>query len=236
MVTDVTLWLAFSAGVLSFLSPCVLPLYPSFLSYITGVSVHDLKEKNHGEIRKRVLLHSIFFVIGISLIYVILGLGTSFLGDFFQKYKDLIRQLGAIIIIAMGLFLIGWLKLDFLNREKRFEIKNKPAGYLGSMVIGFVFAAGWTPCIGPILGAIIMMGASNPQLALPYTILYSIGFSLPFIVLGFFVGSTRTIVKYSNVLMKIGGWLMIILGVLLFTDQLNKITIYLNKVFGVSWF
>lgn len=236
MAGEVTLWLAFSAGILSFLSPCVLPLYPSFLSYITGVSVSDLKEANRGQVRRKVVLHSVFFVIGVSLIYIILGLGTSFIGDFFQQYKDLIRQLGAILIIAMGLFLVGWLKLGFMNREKRLTLKNKPAGYFGSLLIGFVFAAGWTPCIGPILGAIIFMGASNPELALPYTLLYSLGFAIPFIALGFFIGSTRAILKYSGILMKIGGVVMIILGILLFTDQLNRITIFLNNIFGASWF
>lgn len=235
MAGEVTLWLAFTAGILSFLSPCVLPLYPSFLSYITGVSVSDLREANRGQVRRQVLIHTLFFVIGISIIYIILGLGTSFLGDLFYTYKDLIRQLGAILIIAMGLFLMGWLKLDFLNREKRFELKNKPTGYIGSLVIGFVFAAGWTPCIGPILGSIIFMGASNPELALPYTILYSAGFSLPFLILAFFIGSTKVILKYSTVLMKIGGGMMVLLGILLFTDQLNQITIFLTKIFGTSW-
>lgn len=236
MAGEVTLWLAFSAGILSFLSPCVLPLYPSFLSYITGVSVSDLKEANHGQVRRQVLLHTLFFVIGISLIYILLGLGTSFVGELFQQYKDLIRQLGAILIIAMGLFLVGWLKLDFLNREKRFALKNKPTGYLGSLLIGFIFAAGWTPCIGPILGTIIFMGASNPELALPYTILFSAGFSIPFLILAFFLGSTKAILKYSGILMKIGGVIMIIIGILLFTDKLNWISIKFTEIFGTSWF
>ncbi len=236
MAGEVTLWLAFSAGILSFLSPCVLPLYPSFLSYITGVSVNDLKEANRGQVRRQVLLHTLFFVTGISLIYIILGLGTSLVGELFHQYKDLIRQLGAILIIAMGLFLVGWLKLGFMNREKRFELKNKPTGYLGSLLIGFVFAAGWTPCIGPILGSIIFMGASNPELALPYTLLYSAGFSIPFLVLAFFIGSTRAILKYSGILMKIGGGMMILLGLLLFFDKLNWISIKFTDIFGVSWF
>lgn len=236
MAGDVTLWVAFTAGIFSFLSPCVLPLYPSFLSYITGVSVSDLKEVKRGQVRLQVVLHTLFFVAGISLIYIILGLGTSLVGELFIKYKDLIRQLGAILIIAMGLFLVGWLKLGFMNQEKRLQLKNKPAGYFGSLVIGFIFAAGWTPCIGPILGAIIFMGASNPQLALPYTLLYSLGFAIPFVLLAFFIGSTRAILKYSGILMKIGGIMMIIMGILLFTDQLNKITIFLNNFFGSSWF
>lgn len=235
MGEKVTLWLAFSAGLLSFLSPCVLPLYPSFLSYITGVSVADLKDMNRSGVRKQVMLHTLFFVIGLSLIYVALGLGASFLGEFFQLYNDLIRQLGAILIIAMGLFLIGWLRLDFLMREKRFEWKNKPTGYLGSLFIGFSFAAGWTPCIGPILGSIILMGTTQPDLALTYILLYSAGFSIPFFILSYFIGSTRLILRYSGMLMKVGGIMMIVMGVLLFTDQLNRITILLNQIFGFSW-
>lgn len=235
MGEKVTLWLAFSAGLLSFLSPCVLPLYPSFLSYITGVSVADLKDMNRSGVRKQVMLHTLFFVIGLSLIYVALGLGASFLGEFFQLYNDLIRQLGAILIIAMGLFLIGWLRLDFLMQEKRFEWKNKPTGYLGSLFIGFSFAAGWTPCIGPILGSIILMGTTQPDLALTYILLYSAGFSIPFFILSYFIGSTRLILRYSGMLMKVGGIMMIVMGVLLFTDQLNRITILLNQIFGFSW-
>lgn len=228
MEGQVTLWLAFSAGILSFISPCVLPLYPSFLSYVTGVSVADLKDINQKQVRNRVVLHSLFFVIGVSLIYILLGLGASFVGQIFEAYKDLIRQLGAILIIAMGLFLIGWLNLDFLNREKRFNVKNRPAGYVGSLFIGFAFAAGWTPCIGPILTAIILMGTSNPGLAMPLMILYSIGFAIPFLVLAFFIGSTRVILKYSGLLMKVGGVLMILLGVLLFFDKMVWITQYFN--------
>lgn len=236
MTGDVTVWLAFSAGILSFLSPCVLPLYPSFLSYITGVSVSDLKGGGKAGNRKQVLLHTIFFVTGLSLIYVLMGFGASFIGDLFQRYNDLIRQIGAILIIAMGLVLIGWLKLDFLMKEHRLELRNKPAGYLGSLFIGFSFAAGWTPCIGPILGSILALGATRPDLALYYTLFYSLGFSLPFVVLAFFLGSTRAILKYSGVLVKVGGSLMIVMGILLFTDQLNRITIFLTKIFGVSWF
>jgi cytochrome c-type biogenesis protein len=236
MAGEVTLWLAFTAGVLSFVSPCVLPLYPSFLSYITGLSVTDLKEANRGENRRLVILHTLFFVIGLSLIYVALGLGASLFGEFFQRYNNLIRQLGAIVIIAMGLFLLGWLKLDFLMRDKRFHLKKRPAGYLGSLLIGFSFAAGWTPCIGPILGSILAMGATKPELALYYILLYSAGFSIPFLVLAFFIGSTRAILKYSGVFMKIGGALMIIMGVLLYTDQMSKISSFLNALFGYSWF
>ena len=236
MTGEITLWLAFSAGILSFISPCVLPLYPSFLSYITGVSVGELRDMNQTGIRKKVILHTLFFVIGLSLIWLVLGLSASLLGDLFIQYGDLIRQLGAILIITMGLFLIGWLKLDFLMREKRFELKNRPAGYIGSLVIGFSFAAGWTPCIGPILGSILALGATQPDQAIGYILLYSAGFAIPFFILAFFIGSTKYIMKYSRVLMKVGGALMILMGILLFTDQLNKITIFLTKIFGTSWF
>ncbi|WP_028987248.1 cytochrome c biogenesis CcdA family protein [Thermicanus aegyptius] len=235
-MSEVTVWLAFSAGIISFLSPCVLPLYPSFLSYISGVSVADLKEGDKTGIRKQVLLHTLFFVTGLSLIYVMMGFGASLIGDLFQTYNGLIRQIGAIFIIMMGLVLIGWLKFDFLMREHRWEIRNKPAGYLGSFFIGFSFAAGWTPCIGPILGSILALGATQPDLALYYTLFYSIGFSIPFILLAFFIGTTRAILKYSNLIAKVGGGLMILMGILLFTDQMSKITIFLTKIFGTSWF
>lgn len=235
MAGDLTVWVAFWGGVVSFVSPCVLPLYPSFLSYVTGVSVREMREGPTSAVRWRIFGHSLAFAFGLSVIYFLLGLGASEIGRLFQDYQRLIGQIGGIVVIAFGLVLLGWLNLDVLNREWRMELKWRPSGLLGSFLIGFVFGAGWTPCIGPVLGAILIMAASQPELAMWYTFFFALGFSLPFVVLGFFIGGTRWIMRYSNALVKIGGVLMIAMGLLLFTGQLNKISAYLTALFGGSW-
>jgi cytochrome c-type biogenesis protein len=232
---DLTIWLAFGAGVLSFISPCTLPLYPAYLSYISGVSVHDLKNNQDVKLRAKVMLHTLFFLLGISTIFLALGLSASFMGQFFIQYKDLIRQISGILILVMGLFLLGFFKMDWLMRERRYQFSKKPAGYLGSTLIGMGFAAGWTPCIGPILTVIIALAANNPSQGMTYMVSYVLGFSLPFLLLSFFIGSTRWIIKYSSIIMKIGGVLMIIMGILLYTNQLLQISSYLLQLFEGTW-
>ncbi|WP_299092234.1 cytochrome c biogenesis protein CcdA [uncultured Metabacillus sp.] len=230
-MTDVNIFLAFGAGFLSFISPCCLPLYPAFLSYITGVSVGELKTEN-ALLQKRSLLHTICFLIGFSSIFIALGFGTSFIGEIFQNYQDLIRQIGAILIVCFGLMIVGVFTPEFLMKEHRFEFKNRPAGYFGSVLIGLAFAAGWTPCTGPILSAVIWMAATNPGSAMLYMISYILGFAVPFIVLSFFIGKLGWIKKHNIKIMKIGGFLMIGMGILLFFDLMTSIIIFLTGIFG----
>lgn len=232
---DINMWLAFSAGVLSFISPCTLPLYPAYLSYITGISVSDLQQKQGSKDRLKVIIHTVCFLLGISTIYIALGLSASFVGKFFISYKQLIQQISGLLIIVMGLFLVGFFKLEWLMREKRFQFSQKPVGYLGSVLIGMGFAAGWTPCIGPILTIILSLIAINPSQGMTYMITYILGFSVPFLLLSFFISSTRWILRYSSMIMKIGGLVMVIMGVLLYTDQIDKIAIYLLRLFEGTW-
>lgn len=223
--------IAFAAGVASFISPCCLPLYPSYLSYITGLSVQQLKNGgNSKEVRFRTLSHTLAFILGFSAVFYTLGFGAGLFGEFFNGQRDLIRQLSAILIIAMGLFLLGIFQPQFLLRERKLELKWKPAGYLGSFIFGIGFSAGWSPCIGPILTAIIALSASDPGTWFTMITAYSVGFALPFFGLAFFLGGARKILKYSNLLMKLGGGLMIFMGILLFTDQMFRITIWLQGV------
>ncbi|GAB7386688.1 cytochrome c-type biogenesis protein CcdA [Bacillaceae bacterium] len=228
---DPTIWLAFAAGFLSFISPCCLPLYPSYISYITGISVSELKSGNH-KIGKQTILHTVFFMLGFSVIFFSLGLSATFIGSFFQAYQDLIRQLGGVLVILMGLFMLGFFQKSFLMREKRWEFVNKPAGYLGSALVGVSFAAGWTPCVGPILTSVLVLTASNPSQGIWLITAYTLGFSLPFFVMSFFLGRIRWIQKYSTPLMKIGGALMVIVGILLYTDRMTDITIWLIQLYG----
>jgi cytochrome c-type biogenesis protein len=230
-MTDINLLLAFGAGFLSFISPCCLPLYPAFLSYITGVSVGELKSDN-AMLQRRSILHTIFFLLGFSLIFVMLGFGTSFLGQFFKDYQDLIRQIGAILIIFFGFVIIGVLSPNFLMKDHKFEFKNRPTGYLGSILIGMAFAAGWTPCTGPILASVIALAASNPGSGMVYMIAYSLGFSIPFLILSFFLGKMQWIRRNSAKIVKVGGYTMIIMGIILFFDWMTKIIVYLTPIFG----
>lgn len=231
MLVQPTLWLAFLAGVLSFISPCNLPLYPSYTSYITGVSVAELKI-GKAAFRRKTILHTLFFMLGFSIIFIALGLSASYIGQFFVHYQSLIRQVGGIIIITMGLFIIGFFKMDFLMKERRFQHTKKPVGYLGSMFIGISFAAGWTPCIGPILSSVLILTATNPSQGLLMTLAYTLGFALPFFIMSFFIGKLRFIQKHAQKITMIGGALMILIGVLLFTDQMTTITIFLIRIFG----
>lgn len=156
--------IAFLAGLLSFVSPCVLPLYPSYLSYITGVTYDQMYgvERDTRALRKKALTHSLFFVLGFSIIFVTLGFTSGTIGTIFTNYQELIRQVGGILIIVMGLFMSGLIKIDFLMQTKKFQTRNKPVGYLGAIVVGISFAAGWTPCVGPILASVLAIAATNP--------------------------------------------------------------------------
>lgn len=230
-MSDINAGIALAAGLASFISPCCLPLYPSYLSYITGLSVQQLRSgEQRREARYRTLGHTLAFVLGFSAVFYTLGFGAGVFGQFFIGQRELIRQLSAILIIAMGLFLLGIFQPRFLMREHKLELSRRPAGYLGSFIFGIGFSAGWSPCIGPILTAIIALSASEPGTWLKLITAYSIGFALPFFLLAFFVGGARRLLKYSGPLMKIGGALMVFMGILLFTDQMFRITIWLQSI------
>ncbi|PTY81158.1 cytochrome c biogenesis protein CcdA [Heyndrickxia sporothermodurans] len=228
---DLNIFLALGAGFLSFISPCCLPLYPAFVSYITGMSVNELKNEN-AMLQRRSLLHTLCFILGFSIVFIGLCFGTSFICCLFKDYQDLLRQIGAIIIVIFGFIIVGFLKPDFLMKEHRFQFKNRPAGYFGSILIGLAFAAGWTPCTGPILGAVINLGLNNPNSALPYMIAYIIGFAVPFFILSFFIGKLKWIRRNSNRIVKIGGYIMIVMGIFLFFDWMTMLTGYMSALFG----
>ena len=230
-MTDITIWLAFGAGVLSFISPCSLPLYPAFVSYITGMSVSGVQQGNTFR-QKKVLLHTIFFLIGFSTIFVAIGFGASFIGRFFTDYQDLIRQLGALLIIVFGLVILGVFSPNFLMKDKKFTFQHKPSGYIGSVLIGVSFAAGWTPCTGPILVSVIALAATNPESAIVYMLLYVLGFSVPFFTMSFFIGKLKWIKTHNVIFMKTGGSLMVLMGVLLFFDWLTKIISLFTSLTG----
>jgi len=237
---DITVWLAFGAGMLSFLNPCTLPIFPAYLSYITGVSVKELESNESIHIRRKLLIHSIFFLIGVSLVFISLGVGVSLLGQWIKgilagKSGLFIQRIAGIFIIVMGLFVAGWLNIKSFMKEKRFQFTKKPVGYLGTIFVGIGFAAGWTPCIGPIFASILLIAASHPTQGTLYTFAYVIGFAIPFLVLTFFLGSTRWLVRHSQPIMKVGGSIMIIMGVVLFTGQMSRISSFLLNLVQDTW-
>lgn len=231
MATDINVFLAFGAGFLSFISPCTLPLYPAFLSYITGMTLDELKAEK-GMLQKRAILHTLFFLIGFSIIFIAIGFSASLAKDFFILYQDLLRQVGAILIVIFGLMIVGLLQIDFLMKDRKFQFKNRPSGYAGSALIGLAFAAGWTPCTGPILMSIIALAGTNPDAGLWYMLAYYFGFAIPFFIMSFFISRMNWIRRNSQKIVKIGGWIMIAVGILLFFDGLDYIIRILSPIFG----
>lgn len=231
MNTDINILLALGAGFLSFISPCTLPLYPAFLSYITGMTLDEIKSEK-GMLQKRAILHTLFFLLGFSIIFIVIGFGTSFAKEFFVQYQDLMRQVGSILIIVFGLMIVGLLQADFLMKDRKFQFKNRPSGYAGSVLIGFAFAAGWTPCTGPILMSIIALGGTNPDSAIWYMLAYFFGFAIPFFALSFFVSRMEWIRHNSQRIVKIGGYVMIFFGVVLFFDGMTYLIRILSPIFG----
>ncbi|WP_409294263.1 cytochrome c biogenesis CcdA family protein [Peribacillus sp. SCS-26] len=230
-MNDINLFIALGAGFLSFISPCCLPLYPAFLSYITGMSVSEIKGEK-GMLSRRSFLHTIFFLIGFSVIFISLGFGSSLIGTLFADYNDLIRQIGAILMVFFGLVIAGALNFDLLMKEKKYEFKNRPGGYAGSVLIGLAFAAGWTPCTGPILMAVMGLAGTNPGSGVWYMTAYTLGFAVPFFILSFFITRLGWIKRHSRALVKGGGSLMVLMGVVLFFNWMNMLTSYLTSLFG----
>ncbi|HET7580506.1 MAG TPA: cytochrome c biogenesis protein CcdA [Bacillales bacterium] len=231
-MTHLNLFIAFGAGLLSFVSPCTLPIYPGFLSYLTGISVSELKQDN-GMLQRRAILHTVFFLVGFSIIFVALGYSTSAIGHLFYQYNELLRRIGAIIVFFFGLFTIGLIRPRFLMQDKKFTFRNRPSGYIGSALIGLGFAAGWTPCMGAILMAVLGMAVSNPDLGIPFMIAYVLGFAIPFFILSFFLGKLGWIKRHSGKIMQAGGYVMLVMSVFLFFDWMTKISSFLSSyVFG----
>ncbi|OAK75751.1 cytochrome c biogenesis CcdA family protein [Lederbergia galactosidilytica] len=235
MQTDVSIFLAFGAGVLTFVSPCVFPLYPAFLSYITGISVSDIQS---GKLRGqgKAIIHTVLFLIGFSIIYSVLGLSSAgsatLIENWYLRYGDLIRQIGAILIVFFGLVTVGILQPKFLMKDHKLNFQNKPSGYIGTILIGLAFALGWTPCTGPILSATLALVGANPSQGLWYMSSYVLGFSVPFLLMAFFITKLTWLKKHTGTFMKIGGGVMILMGVILFFDQFQLINSLFTPIFG----
>ena len=228
---------AFLGGVLSFLSPCVLPVVPSYLSFITGISFEDFKTGDKKFIRKLTAINSLGFILGFSTVFISLGIFSSFMGRFLATYYDLIRIAGGTIIIFFGLYVMGVLKINFLSMERRVHFKSKPRGAVGSFVVGLSFAGGWTPCIGPILASILLVASTSGSAFYGFKLLlvYSAGLAVPFfitaITINTFLSHYTGIQKYMKLILILSGMLLIGFGIMFLTDSATSLIRYIPGSF-----
>jgi len=238
---NISYMIAFSAGFLSFISPCVLPLVPSYVSYITGLSLDELTSAE-GKARARSIAvkNSIVFILGFSTIFIFFGASATFMGQFFLSNQAIIRQAGGILIIFFGLYIMGLFKLSFMARDTRFHFKNKPAGYLGSYLIGLAFGAGWTPCVGPILGSILLYASTTGSVMTGVKLLavYSLGLGLPLFLSALGVQSFlfyfKKTTKYMGWISGASGAFLVGVGMLIFTNSLTRLTSFFTQI-GFGW-
>ena len=219
--------IAFTAGLLSFLSPCVLPLVPSYVTFITGLSLEDVSKA-----RRSALVHAVLFVLGFSLIFLALGAGATMLGRVLLAYRDWITRIGGVLIIVFGLYLLGVFNIGAFQRERRIHLADKPVGYLGTVLVGIAFGAGWTPCIGPILGAILTYTASSADLQRGLQLLsaYSLGLAVPFLLAAVlvqqFLAFFARIKRQMMWVQRIAGALLVVVGILMITNYFTILASY----------
>jgi len=221
---------AFTAGLLSFFSPCVLPLIPSYVSFITGLELDDVQRAKH-----TALVHSILFVVGFTLVFLALGATATLIGQLFIRQRDWVSRIGGVLVIVFGLYLLGAFNLGAFARERRVHVARKPMGYLGTVLVGMAFAAGWTPCIGPILGAVLTYTASAADLhrGLLLLLSYAMGLALPFVAAALmidrFIPMFQKYRRGMAVVTRLSGVLLIIVGVLMITGSMTMLTAWLQR-------
>src|SRR4030042_6829391 len=231
---DISILIAFTAGLLSFVSPCFLPLVPSYITYITGVSFQDLtSQETRKKLQWTTLLHSLLFILGFSTIFILMGASASYLGELLSRYQYWIMKIGGVLIILLGIHFVLQI-FPFLQIEKRIHFEKKSLGYLGSFLVGIVFAAGWTPCIGPILSAILIYASTSQQMTTGIVLLasYSLGLGIPFLLaslaFNLFLSTFEKMRRYMKVIIFISGFFLIGVGILLLTGTFRVVTDYFN--------
>lgn len=223
------------AGLLSFLSPCVLPIIPGYLSFMTGLTTHELAEERRG--LSTVLVPSVLFVIGFSIIFVAFGASASVLGEFLQPYQDVLTRVGGVFVFAFGVLMTGVIKVPWLYGEARFDMeRSRRFGRWAALFMGMAFAAGWTPCVGPILGSIIALAMAEGSASQGAALLlaYSLGLGVPFVLTAVLFGRLTPLLRWLNrhslVINRVAGGLLMALGVLIFTGQLGVLASWLTRV------
>ena len=226
------LLIAFSAGLISFLSPCVLPLIPGYVSYISGTTYNELLET------KVKLSPLIFFTLGFSIVFILFGAAATFIGKLFLSYSNELRIGAGIIIIIFSLHILGFLNLKFFNYEKRFQLSNNNS-FFGPIVLGMAFGFGWTPCIGPILGSILVLATTEESLSKGIILLvfYSLGLAIPFVISGLliqkFINISKKLKSNMKLVVNISGYLLLVTGILILTNQLQVLGFYLIEYFPI---
>jgi cytochrome c-type biogenesis protein len=232
---EVSLIAAFAAGFLSFVSPCVLPLIPGYVSFVSGVSLEDMRgDAAVSSARRHVLVTSVFFVLGFSLVFIALGATASVVGQFLFERQPLLAKIAGVLLVIFGLHTMGVFRIALLESEKRMQANRKPAGALGAMLVGIAFAFGWSPCIGPILGGILALAASKDTVweGTELLAVYSVGLGIPFLLTSLainqFFAVTKRIRKHYHAIELVSGGLLVAIGVLIFTNQFTIIVRYLQ--------
>jgi cytochrome c-type biogenesis protein len=236
-IIDFNSMVSFVSGFLSFFSPCVLPLVPSYLIFISGISFDDYTAPDAGKYRKTVFFHSVAFIFGFSVVFVSLGLSSSFIGGFFSDYQTYIIRFGGLVLIAMGLIYLNVIKLPFLNQEKVIHLNKKPLGLAGSFIVGITFSLGWTPCVGPALSSVLIIASTSESLLQGIYLLglYSLGLAIPFVASALLFDRLFSLLKrYGHVVkysMRVLGALLIAMGILLVTNYYTFVTERLGSIF-----
>ncbi len=222
--------ISFTAGLLSFLSPCVLPLIPSYVSFITGLSLDDVQRS-----RRVTLVHSLLFIAGFTIVFLLLGATATVLGQVLLRQRDWVGRIGGVLVIVLGLYLLGVFNIGALATERRVHIATKPLGYLGTLLVGMAFAAGWTPCIGPILGGVLTYTASSADLNRGLVLLfaYSLGLAVPFLLAALMIDRFMELFqRYRGALVwmsRISGVLLIAVGLLMITGSMTVLSAWLQR-------
>ena len=225
------LFIAFGAGLISFLSPCVLPLIPGYISYISGTTYNELVET------KIKVYPLVFFTLGFSIVFILFGAAATFIGKLFLNYSNELRIIAGIVILIFSFHILGFLNLKFFNYEKRFQVSNN--NFFGPIVLGMAFGFGWTPCIGPILGSILVLATTEESLSKGIILLtfYSLGLAIPFIISGLliqkFINVSKTLKSKMKLIVNISGYFLLITGILILTNQLQVLGFYLIEYFPI---
>jgi cytochrome c-type biogenesis protein len=239
MIQDVTIIGALLAGVLSFVSPCVLPLVPPYLGFLAGVSLDQLtgEDDDDGTASRRVFFSAVFFVLGFSTVFVILGATASFLGQFIRSYLDYFGYIAGALIIVMGLHFLGVFRIGLLYKEARVHVEKKPAGAIGAYAIGLAFGFGWTPCVGPILAAILFVAGTEDTVGQGALLLsaYAIGLGIPFLLAalfaGPFLGFMKRFRKHMGTVEKAMGGVLVLTGILFLSGHMASMSYWLLETF-----
>ncbi len=238
---SVSFFVAFAGGFLSFVSPCVLPLLPSYVTFITGLSLDQLTNSDDpARVKRIVLINSLLFIAGFSTIFVALGATATYVGQFLLTYQTVVSKVAGAVIVLFGLYVMGVIKADWLMSDKRMHMEGKPKGYLGSYLVGMAFAAGWTPCVGPILGSILLLASTGDGIGQGMFLLgaYSLGLGLPFFVtalaMNTFLAKFKAFSRYMRVVTIVSGVFLVIIGLMIFFDVFTIMAAFLTSM-GIGW-